>query len=550
MVGRFVRRQWPYSAAASSVGLGHSRVWEPTSSKVGLSTPWLPCCAKRRVYVHPAGVTRLALGAMGALLIAEALTPATLHAQADYGQSLLVLEDGKVCFDKAEPFAERVSRCTFVINNGSLQKSEMTKLYVARAQAYRDNGDDQAALKDFNAAIRSDPRSELAWIARANFYEARSDHLHALEDYGRAISIPIGRDDPVAFDDRGIALSGLARHEEAIADFTRAIVLDPHDLTAHSNRATSYLATKQPALAIADLSEVIRAQPSNGMALYNRGMAYEGAGDLDKALDDYRSAARFQPSYAPAYAALGRLLKAKDPETALSSLNEAIRLDPKSSALRGRAILNLSLDRPAEALRDFDQVIANDSADGVAYLDRGVSKEKLGDLESAIADYTRSIELAPTAGAFVDRGNAYSRLGQPVRALADFDAALLLDPKSVPALVGRANVHYARKWLSASLDDYTRVIEADPHNAAAYFKRGNVHFDQREFSEAFNDYSASLKLDPNQPVVLFNRSLAAARLGRIKDAEKDRRQAIALDPSIGSRDDRTQKGASEARERE
>jgi tetratricopeptide (TPR) repeat protein len=290
-------------------------------------------------------------------------------------------------------------------------------------------------------------------------------------------------------------------------------------------------------LAIADLSEVICAEPANGMAAYNRGTAYERSGQLDKALEDYRSAVRLQPSFAPASAALGRLLKAKDPSEAIAELSAAVRLDPKSPALRSRAILYLALARFHDALHDFDRVVANDGSDSLVFLDRGVAQEKLGNLESAVGDYSRSIELAPMAPAYVDRGNAYVHVRQIQKGLADFNAALALDPANLAALMGRAEASSARKSMSESLVDYSRVIELDPKNVIAYFRRGNVHFDLREYAAALDDYSDSLKLNPNQPAVLYNRSLAAARMGRLKDATDDRRRALALDASVASGED-------------
>jgi len=340
---------------------------------------------------------------------------------------------------------------------------------------------------------------------------------------------------------RGTVLDGLGKHDDAISDFTRAIALNPHDQIAYSNRATVYMASSRLELAIVDLTEVIRAEPANGMAYYNRATAYERSGERDKALDDYRSAARLLPLFAPAAAALGRVLKASNPDGALSDLSEAIRLDPKSPALRSRATLYLSLGRFEPALLDFNQVIANDDSDSIAFLDRGVTNDKIGNIESAISDYGRSIALAPSAIAYVDRGGAYSRLQQPEKALADFDAALKIDPNNLDALLGRADANYAQKKLDDSLNDYTLVINADPKNATAYFKRGNIRLDSLEFAKACSDYSDSLKLDPNQPVALYNKSIAEARLGRRQDSAEDRRRALALDPSLASEDGRPPK---------
>ena len=452
----------------------------------------------------------------------------------DPNDSLLLYENGRVCADKRLATAKRLSSCdmsVWMVKHGaSMEDTDRAKVYVARGDARQQSGDDRAALEDFKAAGKLDPSSPRPWIGMGNLDAKKSDYLHAFENYDRAMNM--APDDPVVYDNRGTALEGLGRHDEAIADFSRAIVLDPQDTSAYSNRATAYVAAKRLDLAIADLDYVIRADPSNGLAFYDRGTAHELLGEFDKARTDYHETVRRMPSYAPASAALGRLDSKVDPQLALAEFGEAIRLAPRSPALRARALLYLSLAEPERALSDLDRVIANDGSDDIAWANRGVAKSRLGDFAGAIADCTRAIELAPTVANRVNRGNAYATLRRNDEALADFDMVLQAEPRNLPGLLGRANANYASKRLAASLEDYTRIIDADPHGAMSYFKRGNVHLDLKEFGSAVSDYSKSLELDPNQPVVLLNRSIAAARLGRRSDAAKDQRRALALDPAI------------------
>ena len=59
---------------------------------------------------------------------------------------------------------------------------------------------------------------------------------------------------------------------------------------------------------------------------------------------------------------------------------------------------------------------------------RGISYDKLGQFEDAIADFTRVLELDPTnVNAFFNRGSAYDSLGQYEKAVADYTRALDLD---------------------------------------------------------------------------------------------------------------------------
>ena len=447
------------------------------------------------------------------------------------GSSAMLYQNERVCADERLPIPKRMPDCDMAIwmtmHGGSVDDQSHASTLVARGLALQQTGDDIAAMKDLKAAVKIDPASPRPWLGIGRVYVARSDFQHAVEAYDRAMEID--PDDPIVYDNRGTALESLGQHAEAISDFSRAIALAPQDIDAYSNRATAYLAANRRDLAIADLDQVVRADPSNYLAYYNRGMAYELGGNLEKARIDYREASRRNPSFAPAPAALGRL-DFGDPQSALEELTTAIRIDPKSAAVRTRALLYLSLDEPDRALPDLNQVIANDGSDAVAWADRGVAKSRLGDFAGAIGDCTRAIEIAPTTANYINRGNAFATLHRADEALADFNMGLQRDPNNIPALLGRANAKYMSRRLAASLDDYTRVIEADPRNALAYFKRGNIHFDRKEYASAFNDYSESLMLDPNQPAVLLNRANTAARLGRRSQAAKDEDRALQLDP--------------------
>ncbi len=59
---------------------------------------------------------------------------------------------------------------------------------------------------------------------------------------------------------------------------------------------------------------------------------------------------------------------------------------------------------------------------------------ELSNLDSALADFNRAIELMPTqAIVHSNRAYAYERMGRKQEALADVDAAIELDPKLLPA---------------------------------------------------------------------------------------------------------------------
>ncbi len=68
----------------------------------------------------------------------------------------------------------------------------------------------------------------------------------------------------------------------------------------------------------------------------------------------------------------------------------------------------------------------------VAYHNRGLAYAAKDELDGAVADYTKAIELNPNYGpAFEDRGRVYARKGDYTRAIADVTRASELAPKGM-----------------------------------------------------------------------------------------------------------------------
>jgi lipoprotein NlpI len=77
---------------------------------------------------------------------------------------------------------------------------------------------------------------------------------------------------------------------------------------------------------------------------------------------------------------------------------------------------------------DYNAVIALDPLNSHAFHNRGISYDKKGMFEAAIADFTRVLELDSTnANAYFNRGSTHDSLGAYDKAIADYSRALDLD---------------------------------------------------------------------------------------------------------------------------
>ncbi|MBL4845178.1 MAG: protein kinase [Planctomycetes bacterium] len=95
-------------------------------------------------------------------------------------------------------------------------------------------GDSEGALKDYTAALLSDPNYTGAWIRRGSIYFGLARYDEALRDVERALQL-----DPQsakAYAHRGRIRMTLLKHESALEDFNRALELDPANRMAKSSR--------------------------------------------------------------------------------------------------------------------------------------------------------------------------------------------------------------------------------------------------------------------------------------------------------------------------
>jgi len=107
--------------------------------------------------------------------------------------------------------------------------------YDNRGTAEMAKGDLARAMADYDEAIRLDPKDSLAFINRGLIYRSKGDFTRAIADYDRAIQI-----DPqfsLAYYDRGIVYGKQGDYRRALADFQEAIRRDPKDPSPYNSAA-------------------------------------------------------------------------------------------------------------------------------------------------------------------------------------------------------------------------------------------------------------------------------------------------------------------------
>ena len=219
-------------------------------------------------------------------------------------------------------------------------------------------------------------------------FQAQLQALDQREQEGEARRESQGQLTPWDYLRRGNRHYDAGEYADAIAEYTKAIALDPNSAVTYNNRGYAYAELGKYAEAIADYTMAIVLDPKDSTAYNNRGYVYNELGKYAEAIADCTQAIALDPKYATAY-------------------NH-----------RGYAYRNLG--KYAEAIADCTQAIALDSQYAKAYNNRGVARNYLKQHPAAVEDFTKAIELAPTTAAYyINRAEAYRALGQEDNAKAD-----------------------------------------------------------------------------------------------------------------------------------
>jgi tetratricopeptide (TPR) repeat protein len=117
-----------------------------------------------------------------------------------------------------------------------------------------------------------------------------------------------------------------------------------------------------------------------------------------------------------------------------AAADEAKVLDEKSqqiATLLGKGQTLLNLEKTAEALRCFDEVLALDAANAEALVKKGTVLERQGKVDEAIAYYDRAIASDNSMTmAYLCKGGVFNRLERYGEALECYEQALRTKEKS------------------------------------------------------------------------------------------------------------------------
>jgi tetratricopeptide (TPR) repeat protein len=207
------------------------------------------------------------------------------------------------------------------------------------------------------------------------------------------------------FNNAGVAKQKAGDDRGALADFNKAIELDPNNAVAYINRGSikegSFLEIIKGG-ALADFNKAIELDPNNAVAYYMRGKLNR-ISDTGKALADFSKAIELDPKFVDAYKGrvsikyCGFFIEkgcATDIRGALADYDKLVEITPKDAAnYYNRASIKIrELKDYQGGLADLDKAIERRKDSRLYYERANLKKEHFQDYQGTLADYNKAIE--------------------------------------------------------------------------------------------------------------------------------------------------------------
>lgn len=171
------------------------------------------------------------------------------------------------------------------------------------------------------------------------------------------------------------------------------------------------------------------------------------------------------------------------------------------------------------AIAQYNLILASDSTDGQALMERGIAYARLGDHYRAIEDYTAAARGdRSNALIYYNRGISYDVLGMTDLALADYDHSIRHDDGYAYSWNNRGYVYASQGDWAKAINDYTHAIELDPTYATAYNNRAIAYVQIAQLDKARADYEMALELEPNYHDASYNYGILMYKLGDYQSA--------------------------------
>ena len=329
---------------------------------------------------------------------------------------------------------------------------------------------------------------------------------------------------------RGHALLEAGRLDEALADFDRAIALEPKDDIALANRGITLAWKKDYAGAERSLGSAEAINPRNAIVRRARGLIAAQKGDQATAIAEFTRSLEFDAGNSFALGHRAQMHgRSGDEDRALADSAEALKKKPNWGELRLlRANIYVRRGRNDLAQAEAEALVTASSTDQNSQVTAAAIFTRIGKRAEAAAAYDRALAIKPSAFVYINRSMHWPMKDVAART-SDIDAALKLEPDHRDALALKADLLEEKGDWTGSAALLSKAL-ADAPESQLFVRRGIALYKLGRTAEAEKDFKAAVAAEPGARI-WNNLCWAKATAGiALESGLEDCNQALRLAP--------------------
>jgi tetratricopeptide (TPR) repeat protein len=434
-------------------------------------------------------------------------------------------------------------------------------------------GELDAAVEQFQAALKLDPHSPAVAFALAEVFQAQkkdaaeihylrqalaSNPPRQLEFQARlalgAVQDQLGRADEAirelrrlvaAFPDSSEAhynlanaYSGHLRYKEALPEYEQTLRLDPGNNAVLLLLAKALLEVSENSAAIPILLDYMHRAPEDSEGHLVLGQAYRREGDLARAEEQLRRAVKLNPNSYNARYFLGVVLAGTGKvEEAITQLQAAEKVHPGApgahyelSVLYAKA---KNIEGSQEEAKAFQR--AQDKTEQARRFDllrlKGDDFLGKGDAQEAAVTYREGIKLNPDdPGMHYNLSLALAKLGDGPGERQELEDAVKLGPNLPEPHNQLGTLYLAEGRITEAEAEFKSAIAANPAFAEAENNLGTLYGRIGNHRAATELFREALQNNPEFAQAHANLGLTLAADGNLEEAARELEKALKFDP--------------------
>ena len=362
------------------------------------------------------------------------------------------------------------------------------------------------------------------------------------------------------------------QYDEAVAEFQKAINIDPIFTDAHSGLGRAYLGQGDLEAAENEAKKALRLdtsyQPAHELlaavkqAYYDRALAHLNNERYDEAIAQFKETINRYSNFTAAYCGLGHAYLGQDNlKDAENEAKKALKFDSNYQPTRkllaavkqayyNRALAHLNNERYSEAIAQFKDIINKYSNFTAAYCGLGHAYLGQSDLKAAENEAKKVLRLdssyqparkllAAVKQAYYDQGLTRLKDEKYGEAVTDFRGTISIDPVFTDAHCGLGHAYLGEGNLREAENAAKKALGLDSSNQPAHklleeikqvnYDRGRAHWNNEQCDVAVTYFKRAIDMELKEAYCGFSRAYYGQ--DALEEAENAAKKVLELDSS-------------------